>query len=82
MTKLAAESFAIPTVLPPPVREKLPAPTAIVIAPEEPPIVEAAEPVALSDNVPTFVSVVNVPAAGVVPPVAGGAANTAAKLEG
>src|SRR5579863_91868 len=82
VTRFAAASLAIPTVLPPPVREKLPVPVAMVIAPVEPPIVVVAVPEALRLTVPTAVKLVNVPAAGVVPPMAGGAAKTAARLDG
>jgi hypothetical protein len=82
VTRFADPSFAIPTVFPPPLNEKFPAPVAIVIAPEDPPIVVVPVPVAFKLTVPAAVRLVNVPAAGVVLPVAGGAAKTADKLLG
>ena len=82
VTRFAAASLAMPTVLPPPVSEKFPAPTATVIAPEEPPIVVAAVPDAFKLTVPTAVKAVEVTAAGVVLPKANGTAKIAAALEG
>ena len=72
----------MPTVLPPPVKLKLPAPVAIVIAPDDPPMVVAAVPDALRLIVPTAVRAVKVAIPGVVPPIVGGAAKTAGRLAG
>ena len=76
VTTFAAPSLAIPTALPPPTNEKLPAPAVMVMAPEEPPITVVAVPVALRLTFPTAVRAVKVPAAGVPDPVAGGLAKT------